>query len=130
LAELPTIAARRFGGKVALYSNEQALTFEAIEAHIACVASGLQRLGIRDGDRVVLHLPNTWRWVVAYYAIARIGAIVVPANILLVSEEIEFIARDCGAVAVIAPAHLIDGLRVLAGQASNLRYIAVGEGRA
>ena len=64
---------------------------------------GVAALGILAGDRVVLYLANQWEWVVAYYAIARAGAVVIPANFLLSVDEVAFIATDCKAVALIAP---------------------------
>lgn len=60
--------------------------------------------GLKAGDRIVLHLPNSWQWVVAYHAIARLGGVVVPANFLLSSEEVAYILQDSGAVGLIVPA--------------------------
>jgi long-chain acyl-CoA synthetase len=127
LAELPRQAAIRFGDKVALRSQASELTFREIESRIEACASGLSNLGVRAGDRVVVYLPNSWQWIVAYYAIARAGAVVVPANILLVPDEISFIAQDCGATAIVAPADRIDALRATAGGLTGRQLIAVGE---
>ena len=129
LSDLPAVAARRFGDKVALHAADRQFTFLEIEARIRACAGGLVRLGVRPGDRVVLHLPNTWQWIVAYYAIARAGAVVVPANILLVSEEVGFIAEDCGAAALVVPADRIQSIRAVAQQAAP-HFISVGDGNA
>jgi len=127
LTDLPSYAARRFGEKIALHCGDAKLTFKEVENRVAAIANGLDRIGVRRGDRVVLHLPNNWHWVVAYFAIARIGAVVVPANVLLVPEEIDFIAEDSGAVAIIAPGKTIHALQSLTSSGSSRHYIAVGE---
>ena len=128
LSDLPSHAARRHGLRIAVRTAECDLTFREIENRVAAVAGGLDRLGMRPGDRVILHLPNSWHWVVAYYAIARIGAVVVPANILLVPEEIDFIADDSGAVLIISSAATIEALRRLKGSQDSRHYIVVGDG--
>lgn len=96
-------AAKRFGSQTALIVGATGLSFSQIDSLAACFAAGLQKNGVRRGQVVILHLPNGWAWVVAYHAIARLGAVVVPANFLLSIQEIEHIAHDSGAVAIIAP---------------------------
>jgi len=127
LSDLPSYAAQRYGTRVAVRTTECDLDFCEVENRVSALATGLGRLGVRKGDRVVLHLANNWRWIVAYYAIARIGAVVVPANILLVPEEIDFIATDSGAVAVIAPTAVVEALQRLQVSQDLRRYIAVGD---
>ena len=80
LADLPAYSARKFGAKPAICGSGIELSFTQVEERISAFANGLRNLGLNAGDRVVLHLPNTWQWAVSYYAIARIGAVVVPAN--------------------------------------------------
>ncbi|WP_394890440.1 class I adenylate-forming enzyme family protein [Mesorhizobium sp. AaZ16] len=60
--------------------------------------------GLKTNDRIVLHLPNGWQWIVAYHAIARLGAVVVPANFLLSAEEVAYIHENSQAAALIVPA--------------------------
>jgi long-chain acyl-CoA synthetase len=124
LSDLPGYAARRYAARVALRTATGDLTFEEVEGRVAEIASGLAQLGIQTGDRIILHLPNNWRWAVAYYAIARLGAVVVPANILLATEEVQFIAEDCGAAAIFAPQSTIKVLRRLK-MPDGMHYIAV-----
>ena len=75
----------------------RSLTFEGLDALAGRLAGGLAGRGVAPGDRVVLHLPNDWQWIVAYHAIARLGAVVVPANNLLTAAEIAYIIADSGA---------------------------------
>lgn len=104
VGDLAHDAARRFGDAVALsVPGGASLTFLDIDDLAGRFAGGLAARGIGQGDRVVLHLPNGWQWIVAYHAIARLGAVVVPANILLSVPEVAFLTRDSGATGLLIP---------------------------
>jgi long-chain acyl-CoA synthetase len=65
-------------------------------------AEGLRRLGVRAGDRVALILPNCPQHVVAFYAVLRLGAVVVEHNPLYTSGELRHQFEDHQARIVIA----------------------------
>ena len=71
-------------------------TYAELSASVEKVAAGLQALGVDKGDRVGLCLPNTPFFVIAYYAILKIGGIVVNFNPLYVERELEHQVRDSG----------------------------------
>ena len=71
-------------------------TWAQVAAEVERVAAGLQGIGVKKGDRVGLCLPNMPQTVVAYFAILKIGAIVVNYNPLYVEREIEHQIRDSG----------------------------------
>src|SRR5689334_15330649 len=102
LGALLTEAARQFGDKTLLIGSDRSVTFQEMERLAIRFAGVLAGHGIRGGDRVTLWLENGWRWMVAYYAILKLGAVVNPVNALLTVEEVDFILRDCGSAALIA----------------------------
>ncbi|TBV72851.1 AMP-binding protein [Pseudoxanthomonas winnipegensis] len=105
MTHLVRAAAERFGQRVALtLPGEGQYTYGQLDDLAGRFAGGLAALGVGAGDRVVLYLPNGWQWIAAYHAIARLGAVVVPANILLSAQEVSYMASDAQAVAVILPA--------------------------
>lgn len=77
------------------------LTYAQVSAMASQAANGLKAIGIRPGDHVALSCPNTPHFVVAYYAILRVGAVVVPLNVLLKPREIAYHLKDSDAVAMI-----------------------------
>lgn len=104
MTHLARWAAERFGDRIALTLPGQGqYSYVQLDDAAGCFAGGLAALGIGPGDRVVLYLPNGWQWIAAYHAIARLGAVVVPANILLSVQEVAYMAADSQAVAVILP---------------------------
>ena len=77
----------RFGSRVALDFFGATTTYEQLGASVARAAEGLRRLGVRAGDRVALVLPNCPQHVVAFYAVLRLGAVVVEHNPLYTEDE-------------------------------------------
>ena len=61
------------------------------------VARGLLALGVEQGDRVGIWSPNRYEWVVAQYATARIGAILVNINPAYKTAELEYVLAQSGA---------------------------------
>jgi long-chain acyl-CoA synthetase len=104
LGEILPTAASRFGDKTALICADRSLSFNELDRLAGRAARALGRLGVGRGDRVTLHAPNSWEWIVAYHAVLRLGAVINPVNALLTEDEVEFILRDCGAKVVIAAA--------------------------
>jgi long-chain acyl-CoA synthetase len=95
-------ATRRYGDKPVVITVDRTLTFAQLDRLSTHLALQLRRQGIAPGDKVTLWLENGWRWMVAYYAILKLGAIVAPCNILLTRDEVSFIANDCAAKLIIA----------------------------
>lgn len=101
IGEMLVTAARRFGSKPVVVTADRTLTFVQLDRLSARFARRLGALGIEPGDRVTLWMENGWRWMVAYYGILKLGAIVNPCNIQLTTDEIVFIVNDCGSKAII-----------------------------
>jgi long-chain acyl-CoA synthetase len=102
IGQLLTAAAERFGSKTVVVAPDRALSFVELDRLSTRVARSLHGLNIQPGDRVTLWVENGWRWMVAYYAVLKLGGVVNPCNILLTAEEVAFIVGDCGAKAIIA----------------------------
>lgn len=69
---------------------------------VARAAEGLRRLGVKAGDRVALLLPNCPQHIVAFYAVLRLGAVVVEHNPLYTSRELRHQFENHQARVVIA----------------------------
>lgn len=82
-----------FPNRKLIFFEDQSIDVSQLLYFIDKTAMELRRQGIRKGDRVALMLPNIPMFVVAYYAIFRIGGVVVPINILYGKEELEHIFR-------------------------------------
>jgi acyl-CoA synthetase (AMP-forming)/AMP-acid ligase II len=77
------------------------LDYATVRARAYRLGARLLGLGVRPGDRVVVQLPNWAEFPVAYLAIARIGAVMVPVMMVYRHAEVQHVLRNSGAVAVI-----------------------------
>ncbi len=64
-------------------------------------ASGLQRLGVKKGDRVAIALPNVPQYPIAFYGALRTGAVIVPTNPLYTEREMQHQLADSGALVIV-----------------------------
>jgi acyl-CoA synthetase (AMP-forming)/AMP-acid ligase II len=88
LAETVREAGRRFGELVAIVDPDGSpLTYAELDRRSDAVAAGLVRRGVRPGSRVVLRLPSDSRYVLAYAAAAKVGAITAGINPRLAPPE-------------------------------------------
>jgi long-chain acyl-CoA synthetase len=60
------------------------------------LAAGLADLGVKKGDRVGIFMPNTPQFVMAYFAVIKLGGVVIATNPLYSAREIEHQANDAG----------------------------------
>ncbi|WP_104104750.1 AMP-binding protein [Arthrobacter sp. 08Y14] len=81
--------------------KRRSLTYRALDEQVRAFAAGLDELGVRRGDRVVLFMPVVPEATVAFLAAARIGAIAVPAFTGLGVEALAVRLRDSGAAVLI-----------------------------
>ncbi|MFL5267127.1 MAG: class I adenylate-forming enzyme family protein [Stellaceae bacterium] len=73
---------------VAFLSGQDVWTYQRLKTEVECLARGLMMRGLREGDRVALHITNAAELVVAYYACFRIGVIAAPLNTKLKLAEL------------------------------------------
>jgi fatty-acyl-CoA synthase len=90
------------------------MTFAALEEEARTIARGLMALGVQRGERVALWATNVPEWVVAQFALAKIGAVLVTVNTSLRAHELEYLLRQSEAATLIT----IPGFR-------DLDYLAI-----
>lgn len=77
------------------------LTFRELKQQADKLASALAQLGLSKGDRVGVMLPNCPQYVISFFAIVRLGAIVANINPIYTPREVELVAKDSGMRAII-----------------------------
>ena len=101
LSHLIDDAVREVPHKVALEFFGATTTYSELGSQIDRAAEGLRLAGVQAGDRVALILPNCPQHIIAFYAILRLGAIVVEHNPLYTGAELRHMFEDHGAKAAI-----------------------------
>lgn len=101
LSHLIDDAVRDVPHKIALEFFGATTTYAELGSQIDRAAEGLRLAGVQAGDRVALILPNCPQHIIAFYAILRLGAIVVEHNPLYTGAELRHMFEDHGAKAAI-----------------------------
>ena len=97
VAEVLEEAARRWPQRCALSGAGRRWSFAQLQVWSEQLAGRLARAGVRAGDVVVLLGANSPQWVALEFAVARLAAILVPANTALEREDLRYLLRHCGA---------------------------------
>src|SRR5262245_2692108 len=101
LGSLPERAARRWGTREALFFKGRRYTFADVAAGVDRAAKGLIALGVRPGDKVALWMLNRPEWIEAAFAIMKIGAVLVPVNTRLRTDDVAYIVDQSDSTALI-----------------------------
>ena len=106
------------------------LTFAELNARCNRIANAFRGAGIEKGERVALLLMNGAEFTEAYFALGKIGAVVVPLNWRLVPDELAFILKDAGAKRLIFGDEFMDQVTELhaRGDATDIEHWLQVEG--
>jgi long-chain acyl-CoA synthetase len=102
LLDIVDESVRQYPGNVALEFFGKTMTYAELGGQVARAAEGLRKLGVRKGDPVAIILPNCPQHIVAFYAVLRLGAIVVEHNPLYTPRELRHQFEDHRATVAIA----------------------------
>ena len=97
LIDIVAASARDYPDAPALQFFGRETTYAQLQQSIDRAAEGLRRLGVRAGDPVAIVLPNCPQHIVAFYAVLRLGAVVVEHNPLYTPRELRKQFEDHGA---------------------------------
>ncbi len=101
LYQILQIASSSFRDKPATGFLGAFLTFGEVKSQVDRLATSLSKLGIVKGDRVGIMLPNCPQYLISFFAIVRLGAIVTNINPIYTPREVEAVAKDSGVKSVI-----------------------------
>lgn len=110
------VNAQRYPEKAALVFFNRTISYAQLAEYAGQLAGKLLALGVKKGDRVMLLMQNCPQWVIAHFAILRLGAVVVPVNPMNKSDELGHYIQDPDVKVAIAAADLAHEL-VLANAA-------------
>jgi long-chain acyl-CoA synthetase len=128
--ELVAKQAKKRKKKTALFLNDDKISYGEIKVAADRLAAYLAGKGVREGDKVALFLRNSAEFIYAIFAVSKLGAILVPINTFLKSEELSYILEDSGSSVLIASS--VHDKVVNSSKASELCHFILweGEGRA
>lgn len=111
--------------KVAIYSAERELTFQAVADEANQIGNALKQLGVRFGECVGILVPDRVEWVTSFFGTIKIGAIAICMNTLLQSHEYDYILRDSSARVLVVHESLLAVLEPIRDRHPMLQQIIV-----
>ncbi|WP_150292805.1 long-chain fatty acid--CoA ligase [Sphingobium estronivorans] len=122
------VSAARYPDKPFIIFYDSVLTFAGFLAEAEALAGHLQHVcGVKAGDRVLLYMQNSPQWVLAFYAILRANAVVVPINPMNRTDELRRYIDDTGAAAAFVAQDLLGEMLPLHRKSADrgLRHVVV-----
>jgi len=127
LADLLENTAKRIPNRIAVRFEGEEITYRELDARVNAFAGGLSSLGLKSGDTCVLMMQSTLAFVTAYYALARMGVVIVPVNFLYKRHELSHIFEDSGARGFIGMAPFLEEPRKILADLPDLKIrVATG----
>ena len=122
ISDMVVKQAESLGEKPVIRFYERDISYRELERKSAAMAAGLEKLGVRKGDRVCMLMDNSPEYYYAYLGIIRLGAIAGPVNCWWQTKEIEFLFKDSGAVAVIFDSNYRTHVETVRANAPELKH--------
>lgn len=107
----------------------EVLTYGDLRRRSVALATNLRRLGAKRCDRIAVILPNVPEFPIAWFAIARLGAVMVPVNTRLTRGEVAYVLDDVGVAFVLVDADLQDVVSRDGDEPANRQVLALRGGR-
>ncbi len=113
------------GHKQIAYEKDVNLSYRELNSLVNAFANALLDVGIQKGDRVCLFMTNRPEFIVSWFALARIGAIISPMNPSYREREVAYQLDNCEAVAVVVQSELLSLIESVREHAPTLKHVIV-----
>ena len=94
IPEAFTATARKYPQKTAVVYLGVEYSYIRLTRLVEAFAASLTALGLEPGERVMIYVPNSVQWVVAWLGIQRAGGVAVPITPIYTARDLEFLAGD------------------------------------
>lgn len=98
-----------------LFKGDRLISYAELDRRADQVGAGLHELGVRQGDKVAVFLPNSPEFVYLIFGLARLGAVLVTVNVHYKGSLLRHLLNNSGAQLIIAHASLVDRVAEVAG---------------
>lgn len=105
IGEMLDRAAARFGAREALMFQGQRWSFRDLQAESDRAARGLLQCGVQPGEKVSLWLTNRPEWLHILFAVAKVGAVLVPINTRFRTTDLEYVLHQSDSTTLITTDH-------------------------
>lgn len=111
--------------KTYVFFKDKTVTYGEFDRASNKVANALISLGVKKGDRVSIMLPNNLEFLYIMFGCFKLGAVIVPFNTALTTDEVKYVIDHSEAVVLLASFQFMEGIRSIRGDLSLLKTIIV-----
>ena len=126
------VNAKKFPDKVAFKDSRRSFTYSELNRRVNKLCYSLMSLGLDRGDKVAVILENSIEICEVFLATAKTGLVIVPINFRLTSKDVEYIANNSDAKALIVHDQFTGTVELIRASLKNIpdkNYIVVGSGK-
>lgn len=118
----------RHAGRVALIYEENRISYAALNSAVNAFAGRLRKAGLEKGDSIAMMLPNSPEFVIAYFAIQKIGAVAVTLNTLSTPYELGHLLKNSDAKCLITSEALAEKFEKLRAELPLCKTLLLSDG--
>jgi fatty-acyl-CoA synthase len=121
-------ARRLYPDREAVVDEDLRLTYSEFGRRCDRWSAALQRMGVSPGDRVAYIAPNTHAQLESFYAVPQIGAVLVPINYRLITDDFAYIIRHSGARVVCVHSDYLQDVERIRHELPEVKHVVALEG--
>lgn len=106
-----------------LQGQTQTYTYGQFNELINQTTHALQRLGIKQGDKINLHLGNCVEFLQLWFAAAKLGAVIMPTNVLASADELEYLVEHSECKLIFTQSEYRDTVKTVQQRCKNVKQI-------
>jgi long-chain acyl-CoA synthetase len=125
LTEMLEKSVKKYGRRYAILFKRERITYKELGERVDRLASGLMRKGVSKGDRIGILLGNCPEFILGYFAILKMGGVVVPLNNFLKGEELRYILNNAGVSTLITSKEYMKTIGPLRPRLEKLERIII-----
>jgi crotonobetaine/carnitine-CoA ligase len=120
--ELLEMRVEKDGGNPFVYFRDKVIDFATLDRNVNKAANLLRELRVKKGDHVCLFLPNCPEFLYLWFGLAKIGGVMVPLNISLRGDGLEYIINHCDAKWIVVNERLHDAFTFVEKDLSGIQH--------
>ncbi|OHE21642.1 MAG: hypothetical protein A2Z43_01580 [Syntrophobacterales bacterium RBG_19FT_COMBO_59_10] len=128
LGKMLSDSAGRYAGRVAVIYGEQRITYRELNRAACALGNHLRSLGLGKGDKVALMLPNCPEFVIAYFAVQKIGGVAVTLNVQSTSYELRHLLGNSDSQCLITQGALVKRFAEIRDELPLCRHLIATNG--
>jgi benzoate-CoA ligase family protein len=117
--------ARGRGAKIAIYYEDETITYQEVYEKVNRTGNTLRELGIEIEHRVLLALPDSPEFAYSFFGAIKIGAVPIPTNPWMAAKDYEYLIKDSRARAIIVHESALSELAKIWDNTRYLKHVLV-----